>query len=268
VRHGPRRTARRAGIALAATLAAALALPILLTAWGAFSHASWYGQRSEGAAVESSLGLFRYVLSIWGGTLLRSLQLVVLVVPLALLLAVPAAYAFRRLPFPGARWLEAAALLPLSLPGIALAVGLLLAAGAVPRLILLVCGHLAYTTPLVLKTVSNALEGIDRTFEDAASALGAGPLERQWRVVLPLLLPALVLSSLLVFAVSWGEFNVSYLLATPTLQTYPAALYSTFANNSFPVGAAATIIFLLPVVPAMMIIQALGGEEFRRGLPA
>ena len=81
-------------------------------------------------------------------------------------------------------------------------------------------------------------------------------------------MPSLVLAALLVFAVSWGEFNVSFLLATPLLQTFPAALYSTYTTNSFPVAAAATIVFLLPVVPAMVAIQALGGEEFHRGLPA
>ena len=87
-------------------------------------------------------------------------------------------------------------------------------------------------------------------------------------MTLPLLLPALILSALLVFAVSWGEFNVSFLLATPLLQTFPAGLYATYTTNSFPVAAAATLVFLAPVVPALIAIQALGGEEFHRGLPA
>jgi len=85
---------------------------------------------------------------------------------------------------------------------------------------------------------------------------------------LPLLLPSLILSALLVFAVSWGEFNVSFLLATPLIQTFPAGLYATYTTNSFPVAAAATVVFLAPVVPALIAIQALGGEELHRGLPA
>jgi putative spermidine/putrescine transport system permease protein len=85
-------------------------------------------------------------------------------------------------------------------------------------------------------------------------------------VTLPRLVPGLVLSALLVFAVSWGEFNVSFLLATPLVQTFPAGLYLTYTTNSFPVAAAATLIFLAPILPAFLAIQALGGEEFRRGL--
>ena len=47
---------RRAGIAAVALLALVLATPIAITAAGAFSHAEWYGERSEGAAVAGTPG--------------------------------------------------------------------------------------------------------------------------------------------------------------------------------------------------------------------
>lgn len=262
------RLARQAGIAATAVFALALLAPVLVTAAGAFSDSEWYGQRSEGAEVASTASLFRYVIGIWGQALLRSARLAAVVVPLALLIGAPAAWAFRCRPFPGSRLLESAALVPLAVPGVALAFSLIQAAGSAPRFGLLVAGHLAYTVPLVVKTVTNAVEHFDPRLEAAARSLGAGPVQIALRIVLPLLTPALVLSALLVFAVSWGEFNVSFLLATPLTQTFPAALYVTYTNNSFPVAAAATLIFLLPVVPAMVAIQALGGEEFHRGLQA
>jgi putative spermidine/putrescine transport system permease protein len=259
---------RRLGIAVVALFALALALPIAITAAGAFSRSEWYGERSEGAAVADAPALFSYVLGTWGGALLRSAEVVAAVVPLALLIGAPAAWAFHRRPFPGSRLLEAAALVPLAVPGVALAFALIQSAAGFPRFWLLVAGHLAYTVPLVVKSVGNAVETLDPRLEPAARSLGAGPWESAARVTLPLLLPALVLSALLVFAVSWGEFNVSFLLATPLLQTFPAGLYLAYTTNSFPVAAAATIVFLAPVVPALIAIQALGGEEFHRGLPA
>ena len=259
---------RRVGIAMTAVLALALLSPIVITAAGAFSESEWYGQRSEGAEVKGTAALFRYVIEVWGQALWRSAGIVAVVVPLALLLGAPAAWAFRRRPFPGSRLLESAALVPLAVPGVALAFSLIQTAEGAPRFWLLVAGHLAYTIPLVVKTVTNAVETLDPRLESAARSLGAGPWETSARVTVPLLLPALILSALLVFAVSWGEFNVSFLLATPLLQTFPAALYVTYTNNSFPVAAAATLVFLAPVVPAMIAIQALGGEEFHRGLQA
>jgi putative spermidine/putrescine transport system permease protein len=261
----PSRLARRAGIACTALAAALLCAPIAITVAGAFSSSEWYGQRSEGAPVQGTAALFRYVLGLWGHSLVRSAELALLVVPLALLLGAPAAYAFRRRPFAGCRALEAAAVAPLAIPGIALAVALIETAGGLPRFGLLAAGHLVYTVPLVVKTVANALESHDPRLPGAARTLGAGPLAVAGRLVVPLLTPALVLSALLVFAVSWGEFNVSFLLATPRIQTFPAALYLTYTTNSFPVAAAATLLFLLPVGPAVAAIQALGGEELRRG---
>jgi putative spermidine/putrescine transport system permease protein len=250
-----RRLFRRAGIAATAVLALALLAPIAITASEAFSG--------------SGRPAFSYcVTRIWGGALLRSGQVVATVVPLALLIGAPAAWAFRRRPFPGSRLLESAALMPLAVPGVALAFSLIQGLGGVPRFWLLVAGHLAYTVPLVVKTVGNAVETFDPSIETAARSLGAGVVETAARVTLPLLLPALVLSALLVFAVSWGEFNITYLLATPLLQTFPAALYRTYITSPFPVAAAATLVFLAPVVPALIAIQALGGEEFHRGLPA
>lgn len=260
--------ARQVGIAATAVFALAMTCPVVITAAGAFSESGWYGQRSEGAEVAGTDALFRYVLEIWGPALLRSAQIVGVVVPLALLLGAPAAWAFRRRPFPGSGLLEAAALVPLGVPGVALAFSLIQTAGGSPRFWLLATGHLAYTVPLVIKTVGNAVDTFDPRIEAAARSLGASPLQVTLRVTLPLLVPALILSSLLVFAVSWGEFNVSFLLATPLLQTFPAALYMTYTMSSFPVAAAATVVFLLPVIPALVAIQALGGEEFHRGLQA
>jgi putative spermidine/putrescine transport system permease protein len=57
-------------------------------------------------------------------------------------------------------------------------------------------------------------------FEAVARTLGAGPWQRFRRVTLPLLAPALVSSSLLVFAFILGAFEIPYLLGRP----YPAML--------------------------------------------
>ncbi|MGE5176573.1 MAG: ABC transporter permease [Hyphomicrobiales bacterium] len=259
---------RAAARAAAVSLALLLVTPLAVTAWGAFSHASWYGARSEGAAVATAPDLFRYVWATWGGALLRSALLTAVVVPLALAVGVPAAVAFERRPFPGSSLLESALLSILSVPGIALAVALLLAAGSAPRFALLVAGHLAYTLPLVVRTVRHALARIDPRLSAAGRTLGAPAPAIARRILLPLLRPAIALAALLVFTVSWGEFNASYLLTTPVVQTFPAALFATYTTNSFPVAAAATVLFLLPVIPALLAIQALGGEALARGFHA
>ena len=56
---------RTLGIAATLALALALLLPIAVTVGGAFLDLDWYGQRSEGAALQAPAELFRYVLHFW-----------------------------------------------------------------------------------------------------------------------------------------------------------------------------------------------------------
>lgn len=258
---------RRAALVLTLSFALALAAPIFLVAAGAFVRADFYGVSSEGLG-GGTLGLFAYVWRIWGGAMTVSSRLAATVTPVALLVAVPAAYGIRRHPYPGARRLESAALSLLAVPGVALAFALIQAAGGVPRFALLAAAHLVYAIPMALKTVGHSLDLADARLEDAARTLGAGPVESFRRALLPQIAAALALSALTTFTISWGEFNASFLLATPVTQTFPAALYSTYTSNSFPVASAATVLFLLPALPALIALQRIGGEDFARGVRA
>jgi ABC-type spermidine/putrescine transport system permease subunit II len=65
-------------------------------------------------------------------------------------------------------------------------------------------------------------------------------------------------SLILALAVSFGEFNVTFLLATPSYGTFPTALYLTYTTNSFPVAAAATTIFLAGLAPLLVGALVLG----------
>ena len=90
---------------------------------------------------------------------------------------------------------------------------------------------------------------------EAARTLGAGRTQRARLVLLPSLRRAVQTSALLALAVSFGEFNVTFLLATPSYGTFPTALYLTYTTNSFPVAAAATTLFLAGLAP--LIVGAL-----------
>lgn len=240
-----------AGIISTALLAAALLAPVAVTVGLALS-----GLDEPGLRVED-----------WNPALRRSLQVAAAVVPLALLIGAPAAYAFRRLPFPGARLLEGAASLPLALPGVALAVSLLRVSGDTPPFLLLVTGHLLYAVPLVIRAVGGGLDRIDPRLEAAARTLGAAPRSAALRVVLPLLAPSLALAALLAFTVSWGELNASFLLASSGPRTFPVALLGISTAHQLPAAAAGTVVFLLPLVAVLAAVHALGGDGLRRDVP-
>ena len=233
-------------------------MPIAWLVAGAFLPPAAVGLSAGGAAQaeRSVLEPFVYMLTFYGSWLLWSCQVAFIVVLAGMAIGAPAAYAIVRTKARAARVLEEVSLLPLSLPGISLSVALLAAYPSARGRWLVVAGHLLYTLPLFIRVATHALRTRDvEQLEDAARTLGASLLQRLLWIVLPSLRPALVLGSLLVFTVSFGELNVSYLLNAGQPQTFPAALYNTFANEDIRRASAATVIFLAGALPPLACIQ-------------
>ncbi|MDQ6808038.1 MAG: ABC transporter permease subunit [Verrucomicrobiota bacterium] len=248
-----------------------VAAPILVVLAGAFLDSSLLGVSTERWADVSGRGhfvhgWFGYVLNLYGGSIRFSLILAVLSVVVCVIVSVPAAYAIVGSKTRAGRVLEELTLLPLSIPGIAMSIALIQAYTIIRgRWWLIFAGHVLYTVPLMMRVVANALRSFDlERLQTAAQTLGAKRWQQFAFVVVPNLRHSIVVGSLLVFAISWGEFNVSFLLNTPLNQTYPAALYSTYTANSFAVSSAATTIFLAVIIPVLLALQWAGGREFTR----
>ena len=241
--------------------------PVIVVVLGSFLNTSWLGLSSE-QWVDRGQGIvtfqwFRYVFDLYGENIVFSLKLAVLSVIVCLLVGVPGGYILAQRPFPGSRVVEELILLPLSVPGIAMSIALIQAYTVFRgEWGLILCGHLLYTIPFMVRAVTNTLRSFRvGDLELAAQSLGANFFQRLFLVILPNLKHAMIVGSLLVFAISWGEFNVSFLLNTPLNQTFPAGLYATYVSNSFQVSSAATTLFLAMIVPILIAIQWIGGGE-------
>lgn len=253
-----------AAAALLVLLLAVVVSPIAVVVAGAFFDTRLLGPASESwRAGRQAGGWFSYVLSLYGPQLVRSGALACGVVALCFAIGLPAAYGLARRRGPIAGLVRALVEAPLAVPGLVVAIGLILAyprgrsSGAT-----LIAGHLLYALPFFVRAASNALASAPlRELEEAAAAAGAGPWDRFRLIALPIARPGLLAGALMAFTISWGEFNVSFLLATPSTQTFPAALYLTYTTNSFPVAAAATTLFLAAAIPAVTALQAVAAPE-------
>ena len=252
--------------AVTLALVGLILLPLAVVVLGSCINASLLGlttdlwSGSHGDILDFSA--YGYILGNYGDWALFSLELALACVIICLLIAVPAGYTLARYPFPGSSLVEELVVLPLSLPGITLSMGLLAVYGETRGPLLVLAGHLLYTVPFMVKVVTATLRSYDvEQLEAAARSMGANLHQRLFLVVLPGLRHAMMVGSLLVFAVSWGEFNVSFLLNRGTPQTFPAVLYDTYTNQSIQISSAATTIFLAIVIPAVIAIQWLGGKD-------
>jgi spermidine/putrescine transport system permease protein len=120
-------------------------------------------------------------------------------------------------------------LLPLVVPYISLAVGLLLVLNELGLEISLVgvfLGHVVIALPFSILVVLPRLRSLDPAMNEAARDLGAGQITAFNLVTLPLLMPSLVSSFLICFVTSFDEFAIASFLAPPGLPTYPVFLYS------------------------------------------
>ncbi|CCG04520.1 ABC transporter permease [Blastococcus saxobsidens] len=119
--------------------------------------------------------------------------------------------------------------------------------------------------PLVFLPVSAALEGIDPALEQAAASLGAS----RWRVLrtvtFPVIAPALIAGSILVFVSSAIIFGPVAILGAPTgFQTIPTVLLSLMQFPPRIEVAAVISVPILVIIAALLLIQRklVGGRKF------
>lgn len=121
-------------------------------------------------------------------------------------------------------------LLPLVVPYISLAVGLLIlleALGFGPTLIGVILGHVVIALPFAILVVLPRLRSLDPSLREAALDLGASSWAAFRLITLPLLMPAVVSSIVICFVTSFDEFAIASFLAPGGQPTYPIFLYTS-----------------------------------------
>lgn len=104
-------------------------------------------------------------------------------------------------------------------------------------------GYLYFSIPRVIMTLYAACEKLDISLEEAARAMGAGPLQITRDVIIPGLAPALIASTALCFATSVGAFGTAFTLGTQ-LNVLPLTIYGEFTNYANFATAAALSVML------------------------
>ncbi|MFN4140462.1 ABC transporter permease [Aestuariivirga sp.] len=166
------------------------------------------------------------------------------VVPLTILLGVPAGYALNRFAFTGSGIVDHVFTLPLMIPGIITGLSILLllkSFGIGLSLWAVVLGHTVAWLPVVIGQVAARLRRMDRYIEEASLDLGAGYIETFLRVTLPNLKGAIIGSALLVFTLSFDEVAITFLL-TGTENTLPMQIWAMLRRGVTPeICAVATL---------------------------
>jgi spermidine/putrescine transport system permease protein len=128
-----------------------------------------------------------------------------------------------------------------------------------------ILGHVTFSISFVVVIVRARLFSIGRQYEEAAADLGASPTSALTRVLLPLLMPAIVASAAVVFAISIDDFVISQWLSKGgETDTVPVKIYSATRAAPLPsTNAIATIMMVMTL--ASITLGFLVWRYFTRG---
>ncbi len=122
-------------------------------------------------------------------------------------------------------------------------------------------GHVTFTVSYVLVIVRSRLLSIGGEYEEAARDLGASPMQAIRTVLVPLLMPAIFASAMIVFATSLDDFVVSqFLFGNASNATVPILLYNAVRASPTPaLNALATILLVgtfLALILTVLVLKA------------
>jgi len=236
-------------------VAAFLIVPALLSMLAGVTVNYFTGIRSG-----VTLQWITQVWELYADTIARSFTIAFATLIVTLLIGIPAAFALHVRSGRLSRLIEEIITLPLAIPGLAIALALLLTYGGFTDFrrswLFILAGHVIFTLPFMVRSVIAIFAAIDvKTLDESASSLGASPAQRFLNVIVPNALPGILAGSLMVVTLSLGEFNLTWMLHTPLTKTLPVGLADSYASMRLEVASAYTLVFFVMIIPLLIAMQ-------------
>ena len=211
-----------------------------------------------------TLAWYPAILPNFGKAIVTSLKLCVLAVAGSLALGIPAGIGLARHRFRGRGAIATLLLAPLTVPGIALGLAIYVSLVAIDEqlgstitgsMIGLVLAHIMITTPWVVRLCLASLTNHDRTAEEAAASLGAGPLTVIWRVTLPAMRAGIVAAALFAFVISFENLELALFLTSPGVTTLPVAVLQYLEYHIDPLVSAVAVAQIVAVAAMLLLLD-------------
>ncbi|MDM8270619.1 ABC transporter permease [Thermophilibacter provencensis] len=106
--------------------------------------------------------------------------------------------------------------------------------------------------PLVFMYVSGALKNVDSSVLEAAASMGCTGVRRFFHVLLPLMMPTVVASALLVFMRAFADFGTPMLIGEG-FRTFPVTIYQQFISEVGGNDSFAAALAIVAIVIALLV---------------
>ncbi len=195
---------------------------------------------------------------------------------LLMMLSLPSGYALSRLSGRRRVVLEALVETPYALPGIVLAIAMILLFIRPLPLVnvslygtygIILIAYLSSFYVLALRPVTAAFSQLDPRLEEAAAMCGAGFWHRFTRVLVPGVLPAAAAGGVLVFLTAFNELTVSALLWSSGTETLGVVLFNFEDGGYTTLASAVAVVTVLVVLTLVALLDSLAHRLPRGTLP-
>ena len=251
--------------------ALAVLMPLATITISAFMDTLSGGVVAENLSFRNILGLFTKGSEAWHA-ILTSLTLAVLAALFTVLIALLVAFTVIRLRSAATVFLDFLSILPNSVPGMAVAVGLILTwnqtiwpVSPYNTPVILLFAYLCLMLPYPIRMLTAALRQLPKSLDDAAYISGANEVTVIFRVLAPLLGPVALAAGFIVFAISTRELVSSIMLAPPGVETVATFVFHQFDQGSINTGMAMSLVTILVSGTIIAVGQRMQG---RRGTKA
>jgi len=188
----------------------------------------------------------------------RSLIIAIITVVVATIVGTLTAYGLYKYKFRGRRALRTSVLLPITMPYVVIGGSLLIFFTRVAHIPLgyptILIAHITFSIPLAVFVVLGRMARIDWTLEEASTDLGADKLTTWRRITIPLLLPAIIASAVLIFPWSFNDFVITFFVAGVGTTTLPLYVFSLLRfGETAVINAIGTIFIALPVIGILLM---------------
>ncbi|NIM99001.1 MAG: ABC transporter permease subunit [candidate division Zixibacteria bacterium] len=177
-----------------------------------------------------------------------------------------AGYGLYKYKFAGRRALRMSILLPITVPYVIMAGALLVYFTSIAHVPLgypsIIIAHISFSAPLAVFVTLGRMQRVDWSLEEASIDLGADRLTTWRKITIPLLLPAIFASAVLIFPWSFNDFTITYFVAGVGTTTLPLYLYSMLQYSLKPVLInAISLIFIITPTISILLLSYLQREK-------
>ncbi|MFV0401299.1 MAG: ABC transporter permease [Oscillospiraceae bacterium] len=198
--------------------------------------------------------------------LANSLKVGLLATALDIFLGVTAALSICRYDFRGKNALLNYFSSPMYVPSVALAFVLLQVysqIGGIPGMARIFIGHFLIILPYIVRNTVSVLHVFNWTLEDAATSLGANPVQVFFKITIPIAKPGILAGALLAFLYSFDEVALSSLLSSPKFITLPIRIMNYMELTFDPTLAAiSTLLILVSLILIVLMEKFVGLDMF------